>query len=614
MKKITITVTSLCLAGLLVWLVVDHTRTPKIRNIILISIDTCRADHLSCYGYLQQTTPNIDKVAGHATRFETVVTPTPLTLPAHCSMLTGKIPPVHGVHHNIGYQLAPSNITLAEILKTKGFETAGIVSSFALDSTFNINQGFDSYNDEFRNHNLHAHGPERYGDETTQLALDWLDWNKNKRKSFLFLHYYDPHDNYSPPEPYATQFANNLYAGEIAFADHCIGRVIQKLKDLELYDSTLLIITGDHGEMLGEHGEKTHSYFIYESAIKVPLIIKLPGQKTALTVSKPVGLVDIVPTICALLNIKMPPDIQGRDLSDFLKDAIPDGYKRYFYSESVAPTRFGASSLMGISTARWKYIQAPRPELYDIIADRWETNNLVEENHQRARILEDKLKEILEQSVRTDPENRMEMDPEALKKLESLGYVAGREKGGIVFDTTKYDPKDFVHLIEVMKNIRFMTERGEFRKARKILEEIASQAPNCTGVFSRLGEIGIEQNDYECAVVNYRRVHQLHPESIPDHIYNNLAWVQATRPALPFRDVHEAVLYAEKNCQRTNYKNPGALDTLATAYAAAGDFPKAVETARKAHALASAGNNAPLSLEIAERLELFKQNKPYIEE
>ncbi|MBC8206186.1 MAG: sulfatase-like hydrolase/transferase [Kiritimatiellaeota bacterium] len=613
MKK-TVLISTLCAAGVLVWLVVDHIRTPEIRNIILISMDTTRADHLSCYGYPKNTTPNIDAVAEQATRFEKALTPAPITLPAHSSMLTGLIPPAHGVHNNIGYQLAPSNITLAELLRENGFQTTAIVSAFVLDHKWGLAQGFDTYNDSFKEKSVNRFGAERKGDETTQIALDWLD-NKRDRKSFLFLHYYDPHVDYSPPEPFLTKFSDDPYAGEIAFTDHCIGQVIQKLKDLDLYDSTLLIITGDHGEMLGEHGEEEHSYFIYESAIRVPLIIKLPGQKEGITVSDPVGLIDIVPTICSLLKIDPPAGIQGQDLSPLLMGEVPDAYDRFIYSESLGPVRIGVSSLMAISTDRWKYIQAPRPELYDLDADPGEEHNIVKQEPQRARILEDKLKEVLEQSVRTDPDSKIDLDPESIRRLESLGYIAGKAEGEIVFDGTKDDPKDFIHVFEQFNKALNLRDAGEYGKAEAILLDLIPERPDFQEIYVKLGDFAAIKGNYTQAVLYYRRVNQFEdPLPLPYDVYNDLAWIQATRPTLMSRDVQEAVRYAKKNCQQTNYNEPNALDTLATAYAAAGDFPKAVETARKAHALAVAEKDVALSWKIGKRLKLFEQDKPYIEE
>ena len=214
----------------------------RFRNVVLISIDTCRADHLSCYGYKQKTTPNIDALAAEGILFETVVSPCPMTLPSHASMLTGTIPVYHGVHDNLGYRLAESNITLAETLKDAGFTTGAAISAFVVDSQFGIDQGFEVFDDRFKTPIEGSKIEQRRGDETTGLCLDWLEENKDQR-FFYFLHYYDPHSAYEPPEPFASTFAQNPYAGEIAFADHCIGQVITKLKKLDLYDSTLIIIT-----------------------------------------------------------------------------------------------------------------------------------------------------------------------------------------------------------------------------------------------------------------------------------------------------------------------------------------------------------------------------------
>lgn len=225
-----------------------------VRQIILISIDTCRADYLGCYGYQSETTPNIDAVAAEGILFENAISPVPVTLPAHSSMLTGTDPPYHGVHDNSAHLVDDSNVALAETLKNVGFTTGAAVSAFVLDAQFGLGQGFDTYHDDFETPRVGNTVVQRRAGETTRVALEWLEENKNE-EFFLFLHYYDPHHKYQPPEPFASQFASNPYAGEIAYTDHCIGQVIQKLKDLKLYASTLLIITADHGEMLGEHGE-----------------------------------------------------------------------------------------------------------------------------------------------------------------------------------------------------------------------------------------------------------------------------------------------------------------------------------------------------------------------
>jgi len=615
MKNRTILISVLlCLAAGAVYFFGGIERAPEIRHVVLISIDTCRADYLSCYGYPRKTTPNIDKLAREAIRFEHVVSPVPITLPAHCSMLTGTIPPIHGVHENIGYRLDRSNLTLQEILRQNGFNTSAIVSSFVLDKMVGLSQGFDSYYDHFeKTHRIQFYN-ERKGDKTTQIALDWLERNSlDCNPSFLFLHYYDPHNEYDPPEPYATEFADNLYAGEIAFTDHCIGQIIRRLKELNMYDSTLLIITGDHGEMLGEHGEDEHTYFIYESAIRVPLIIKLPGQREGRVVRDPVGLVDIVPTVCSLLNIKVPSQVQGRDLSAFLYGKTPENYTRYLYSESMTPNRLGASSLMAISTGKWKYIQAPRPELYNLAADPEEQNNLFEKEPHRARILEDKLLEKLEQSVRQGKNNRIKMDAETIRRLESLGYVGGKTKDKITFDRNKEDPKDligvFAQYLKALKRLKYK----DYEEAKRILLDLVPQRPNFFEIYMQLGDIGACTSNFVMSIENYRKAYKLNSDQ--PMILNNLAWIQATRPSLATRrDMDEALECAKKLCALSSFNNPHALDTLAVTYAARGEFRQAVETEQQAYNLSMNSSDTEFTRKLKKRLELFKKSKPYVED
>ena len=338
----------------------------EIRNIVLISIDTCRADHLSCYGYPRNTTPNIDAVAEEGFLFKNTISPVPQTLPAHTSMLCGTIPTYHGVHDNDGYRVGQSNISIAEILQQKGFVTGAVVSTYILDSLFEIDQGFDSYDDKFEEKPNSLKPPERRGLEASEHANKWLEKQKDE-KFFLFLHYYDPHNTYEPPEPFAAEYKDNPYAGEIAYTDYCIGLVLKKLKELKLYDSTLIIITADHGEMRNEHGERTHGYYIYQSAVKVPLIIKLPDQREERRISQTVGLIDIMPTICSLLGFDAPAEIQGIDLSPCFNGEKLSEQQRYLYCESLYPTRYNANPLLGVVTERWKYIQTTRPELYDLV-------------------------------------------------------------------------------------------------------------------------------------------------------------------------------------------------------------------------------------------------------
>ena len=217
-------------------------------------------------------------------------------------------------------------------------------SSFVLDSKFNLSQGFDTYNDRFEEEHKILQLNERKGDEATRLALQWLELHQSER-FFFFLHYYDPHHDYAPPEPFASKFADDLYAGEVAFVDHCIGQIMEKLEELDLAESTLLVITGDHGEMLGEHGERDHGYFIYQGALRVPLIIKLPGTSSGAEESREVnqivGLIDIVPTIAGLLGFDPPTQVQGEDLSPWLEGDSVSKEPRHFYAELLPSSAIG---------------------------------------------------------------------------------------------------------------------------------------------------------------------------------------------------------------------------------------------------------------------------------
>ncbi len=457
----------LVLLGAAVWFFRGAGSGGQIRNVLLISMDTTRADHLSCYGYKRKTTPNIDALAAEGIRCEKVISTVPLTLPAHSSIMTGTNPPYHGVHDNLDYQLPEDNITLAEILKGQGFATGAAVSTFVLDSQFNLDQGFDTYDDRFQQKHSLGTFDERKGDETTEVAIQWLEKYKDS-PFFYFLHYYDPHNTYEPPEPFATEYAGNLYGGEIAFTDHCIGKVVDKLKELNLYDSTLIIVVGDHGELLGEHGESTHSYFIYQGAIKVPLIFKVPGRRRAKTIESNVGIIDIVPTVCSLLGIESPEEVAGTDLSPFFGKGQPPS-DRPLYCESLTPTICNANSLLGIIEGRYKYIQTTRPELYDLKKDPQESLNLFASQPQRARILQDKLSQILEDQVRKGgDDSSINLDAEAVKRLESLGYVAGGITEDFSFDQTKSDPKDLLEFYLAYSRAGYLITKEVYDQAEVI--------------------------------------------------------------------------------------------------------------------------------------------------
>jgi len=498
-------------------------------NVILISIDTCRADHLGCYGHAGQTTPNVDAVARDGVLFSNAFSPAPKTLPAHCSMLTGTIPPYHGVRDNANFRLGDSNITLAELLRERGYRTGAAVGTAVLDSRTGVGQGFDTYDDR-----MMAGSPqtpsreERPGDQVSRIAEAWLDANASE-PFFLFLNYFDAHDPYEPPEPFAGRFSDDPYSGEIAFADQCIGRVLNKLRGLSLYESSLIIITGDHGESLGEHGESKHGYYIYNSTTKVPMIFKAPGRSSGRQVDRVVSITDIVPTVLALLGVPAPSSVQGEDLSSFLSHDATEREGRCVYSEAMEATKFGCSALWGTQTLAWKYIQAPRPELYNLMADPNEQRNVVDVYPDRARALRVQLRQIMQEHSRSDrTENVLALDPVSLARLRSLGYTGEPVDEEFELDSKKEDPKDFIKVYAKLEIIDDYIRRGDHAGARRVGEEALAMRPDLVRLHDILGRVAIKEGNIEAGIRHYTEALRLDPESTQAVAwYNNLGTLMA---------------------------------------------------------------------------------------
>lgn len=539
--------------GLRFFRAVKGTSTP-IDKVLLISIDTCRADVLGCYGCPLPTTPNIDAVAGEGILFENVISPVPLTLPAHCSMLTGTIPPYHGVHDNMEYRLSDSHVTLAELLTAKGFAAGAVVSAFVLDSRFGLNQGFETYHDRF-DEKFEAHGiAQRRAAEVNRHTLQWLDEHAEE-PFFLFVHYYDPHAPYEPPAPFAQQFADNAYAGEVAYVDHCIGEVLGKLRQLDIYDSTLVIITGDHGEMLGEHGEADHGFFVYQGAIRVPLIFKLPGRNGPARISGPAGLVDIVPTVCRLAGVPAPSGLRGRDLSPYFRNPRISAPERYLYVESFFPTRYGANSLLGLVTKDWKYIETTRPELYDLGADPNEAVNLSDKEPDVTRMMQERLKGILKARARwAGPDGTLTMDEASRRRLESLGYVGG---AGVIVDFTidrsQDDPKDLIEFHLGCQGLLALVDDKEYEEARILAEKLIKERPGAFGPRFDLATIAMREKDFSKAVSLFQQALEIDPDHALARAHLGHAYYRAGKPA-------EAIIH----CREALRLNPDSVDACNT--------------------------------------------------
>jgi len=390
------------------------------QNLLLITIDTLRPDRLSCYDSTHVQTPNIDHLARKGTLFFRAFANTPTTLPSHASILLGITPLQHGIHDNYNFVVHKELLTLAEHLKTFGYSTGAIIGAHPLDSRFGLDQGFDTYDDDYDklSSQKFAQG-ERRAHDVVKKAIEWL--KSQKSPWFLWTHFYDPHEPYNPPEPFKEEYRDRPYDGEVASVDSELGKLLDYMKTYNLFKNSLIVLTSDHGESLEEHGERTHGYFAYNSTIWVPLIITAPngGQKV---VEQHVSHVDIFPTACDILKIPKPPFLQGISLLPALNGKnLPE---RLLYFESLYPHYSrGWAPLQGYISHNEKFMESPIPELYNIAQDFQETKNMA--NGSNLEGYRKNLSKILQDQPRPDEKSlRKRVDRESLEKLKSLGYIS----------------------------------------------------------------------------------------------------------------------------------------------------------------------------------------------
>ena len=485
-------------------------------NVVVITIDTLRADHLGCYGYQHIRTPNIDALAAESARFERAYTPVPVTLPAHTAIFTGTYPMLSGMHDFSGNKLNPNQPTLASVLKQQGYVTGAVIGSAVLDSRFGLNQGFDFYFDHFdfsRLQESNLEEMERPGNVVADVALDWLGKN-HRSKFFLWMHLYDPHYPYRPPAPYSEQYKDRLYDGEIAFADAQVGRLIAFLKAKNLYENTVIVLTGDHGESLGEHGEKTHGFFIYNATLHVPVILHLPGAAGAKTVPALVSLTDLMPTVLQALKIEVPSQVQGRSLMALLTTRKEED-SHNLYAETFLPRlHFNWSELRSVETEKYQFIEAPKPELYDLASDPGETRNLYAEKKAVSGELQARLSALVRQySADHELAEKTGLDPALMERLKSLGY-AGFSGGSSSTATDKSlpDPKDRIQVYELISDAIGESQHGEYQESTDKLTVALKTEPASVPIHYLLGLNYYRLREYPKAVEEFQRVLQLSPD------------------------------------------------------------------------------------------------------
>ena len=472
-------------------------------NVLLITLDTTRADRLGCYGYDRARTPYLDGLAREGVRFARAYCPAPLTLPSHSSILTGLHPATHGVRNN-GHELAPKWRTLAEILKARGFATAAVVSSFSVDSRFGVGRGFDVYDDTFEPRApLKGANAERRAEETFAKFSGWLDANAGTR-FFAWVHYYDPHLPYDPPSPYREGSPGRPYDGEIAYMDRYVGAALEALEARGLLEKTLVVVAGDHGEGLGDKVERGHGIFLYEETVRVPLILHNAAVfPRPLVVEGAVRLVDVAPTILETIGLESEGQgMEGSSLVPWIENkgrpGLPSLLETFYPREN-----FGWSELVGIVAGPWKYVQAPRPELYDLANDPGEKTNLASSSPAKTDELRSLHEEtLLGLSAPPGATAGQAVSAGDRERLRSLGYVnfAPAEGGDAA-----PDPKDKIGLLELVQRAQALEFEERYADAERVYREIVTEIPDSPESYVNLAIAQARQNDFERALETLRR-------------------------------------------------------------------------------------------------------------
>ncbi len=481
-------------------------------NVLLITLDTLRADHVSTYGKARAQTPTLDRLASEGVRFDHCVAQTPLTLPSHASLLSSTYPLLSQVRDNGAFRVPDALTLLSEVLKQRGRETGAFLGAFVLHGKWGLNQGFDTYSDRF--------DPGRYGkillenekpaSEVLGDARRWLESRGNK-PFFGWIHLYDPHAPYRPPAPFDQRFAGDPYRGEVEYTDSELGKFIAFLKERGLYERTLIVVTADHGEGLGDHGEEGHGMFLYESTIHVPLIMRAPRPFRQKLVSSTVQLVDVAPTVLDLLGIPAPKGWQGRSLWQMISGGEAAS-NLPAYSETYYPRfHYGWSHLMAYTRNQSKYILAPRDELYDLARDPGETAELAGDPHRSD--LRGQLMAFVNRYSRgaLKPAAAQRMSAEDQRRLAALGYLSGAVKvdGGAVLA----DPKDKIGPYTALSKATALVDEKRWPEAATLLEGLTRDEPELADAWSLLGNVFLKLRRQPEALSSFRRALALKPDN-----------------------------------------------------------------------------------------------------
>jgi len=468
-----------------------HTTANVSPDVYLITIDTLRADHVGCYGYRQVETPALDALAADGVRFTEAFTHSPITNTSHITILTGLLPSVHGVT-DFGVPLSAQHVTAAELLKKHGYQTAAFIGAVILDSNTlapGIDRGFDFYdNFPVKTDTKERWGRvERRGMEVVEHAEAWFDQHRTG-PHFVWVHLYDPHDPYEPPPPFSEKYKDHLYDGEIAYADSAVAHWIAFLKKAGVYDNAIIVVTGDHGEGLGEHGEETHGLFLYDSTLHIPLLLKMPAATHRGTViDAQVRTTDILPTILSETGIPAPSELNGESLLSLITKAGQAGASnRALLGETDYPLRWGWAPLRALRTENSKLIEAPRPELYDLQSDPKELKNVYATDSSKVQI----------------------MQAEMAKWKAKLPPPSASAKPG----ETLPDPKDKVGVQNLLHNAMLASDDNRSSDARQFLEKALQLDPSSPTALRQLGELELAAGDFAKSAAHLKRACELRPD------------------------------------------------------------------------------------------------------
>ncbi|MFQ5739695.1 MAG: sulfatase-like hydrolase/transferase [Acidobacteriota bacterium] len=574
-----------CAVSLLAGVVAGAAPQPSHTNVILITIDTLRADHLESYGYTLGKTPAITDLAQNGILFEKAIVQTPITLPSHATILTGFYPIYHRLQDVVG-RLRDEVPTLAEWFQRKGFETAAFVGSSVLAARWGLDRGFDVYQDHFPLAGVRQvdySRIERPAGEVVSLALKWLEQPRSK-PFFLWIHLYDPHDPYTPPPPFDTLFRGNPYDGEIAYVDAMLARFFQALKARKLDQHSLIVLTADHGESLWEHKEEHHAFYIYEVSLRVPLIFRIPEDLSAgrfrpgTRVAAQVRSVDIAPTVMQLVGGKIEKGLQGEGLAGLMSGRRPRRELPAYAETHYPRIHFGWSPLFSYSASGYKFIEAPIPELYDLESDPSESHNLYTARRARANQMKEALHALQRKyafgEIGSDKSSE-ELEPETVARLKSLGYIAFSAGSGANSPGRALpDPKLKIDTYNQLNKAVTRSREGDPRRAIEILKKVAREEPEMPLVHFLMGTSYQEMGLHLMASQQFEKTIHYNPDSNVARFSLARSYQKSGLPEKA-RQVLEELL-------RLDPRHFAARHLLATLLAKEGNYLEAAEQESKA--------------------------------